>query len=257
MIPLERRKKLMEALREKGTVKTEEMAALLGVSEMTVRRDLAYCQRAGLLERCYGGAAASRGTIDEIAYEQKMATGMDVKKMLAKLAASLVRPGMTVYLDAGTTTFCLAQELRAIAPLTVITNDLKIALSLSEAQAEVVVLGGTVQKRTGSMLGLETVAQLRQLRASIAFVGAASIDENLYTLTPTNNKVSLKRSIHEIAQACYLITDASKFQNSSLHVINHLSVFDGIITDAEFTESEKRLLGKKTRLLTVNKQKET
>lgn len=250
MMPLERRNKLMEVLREKVTVKTEELAALLNVSEMTIRRDLAYCQRAGLLERCFGGATASKRTISEIAYDQKMSTGIDVKRMLAKLAAPLVQPGMTVYLDAGTTTFCIAQELKNISPLTFITNDLKIALSLLETQAEVVVLGGTVQKHTGSMLGRETVEQLKNLRASIAFVGAASIDSGLYSLTPTSDKVALKREIHAIAQSCYLVADASKFHSSALHAINHLSSFDGIITDAQLTERDKKSLGKKTRLIT-------
>lgn len=253
MLPVDRRNKLMELLREQGTAKTEDLAAFLCVSEMTVRRDLEYCQRMGLLKRCHGGAVISRQTISEIAYDQKMATGIDTKRKLAKTAASLVKPGMTVYLDAGTTTFYIAEEIEQIEPLTIITNDLKIALRLLNTRAEIIVLGGTVQKRTGSMLGIETVAQLKHLRASIAFIGAASIDEHLYTLTPTNEKVTLKRSIHEIAQACYLVTDASKFQSTSLHVINHLSVFDGIITDAELTEHEKRMLGKKTSLIIVNK----
>lgn len=254
MLPVERRNRLVEALKEQGTAKTEDLAALLGVSEMTVRRDLEYCQRMGLLMRCHGGAIIGRPTISEIAYDQKMTTGIQTKRKLARIAASLVKPGMTVYLDAGTTTYCIAEELAQFDPLTIITNDLKIALRLLDARAEVVVLGGTVQKRTGSMLGGDTLAQMSQLRASIAFIGAASIDGGLHALTPTGEKVALKRGIHRIAQACYLVTDASKFQSGALHVINHLSDFDGIITDAELTEREKRMLGKRTRLMTVSNE---
>lgn len=252
MLPIERRNKLMQVLREKGAAKTEELASLLQVSEMTVRRDLAYCEKIGLLQRCHGGAKINRQTILEVAYEQKMTSGIDIKRKIAKAAAALVRPGMTVYLDAGTTTFCIAEELAQLDPLTVITNDLKIALRLLDAPAELIVLGGSVQKRTGSMLGSETIRQLRELRASIAFIGAASIDGQLYTLTPTGEKVALKRSIHSIAQTCYLVSDASKFQKSSLHVIDHLSDFDGIITNAVFSEQEKKMLGKKNRLLSVS-----
>ena len=250
MLPVERHNKIINLLRERTTATTEEIAAMLGVSEMTVRRDLEICQNMGLLRRCHGGATISRQTVSEIAYDQKLNTGMQAKRALAKLAAKLVKPNMTVYLDAGTTTFCIAEELAAM-DLTIITNDLKIAMRLLDSSAEIVVLGGTVQKRTGSMLGGDTVDQLRRLRASIAFVGAASIDDRLFTLTPTQEKVALKREINAMADKCYLVTDAVKFQGTALHEINHISQFDGIITDALLTAREKRLLGKKTRLITL------
>ena len=113
-----------------------------------------------------------------------------------------------------------------------------------------VVLGGRVQKRTGSMIGGTTLEQMAGLRATVAFVGAASIDERLTAMTPTQEKVLLKRSIRSIAQKSYLITDASKFHSTALYCVDHLMDYDGVITDAVFTESERRLLGKRTRLIT-------
>ena len=78
----------------------------------------------------------------------------------------------------------------------------------------------------------------------------ASIDESLTAMTPTQEKVLLKRSIRSIAQKSYLITDASKFHSAALYCVDHLMDYDGVITDAVFTESERRLLGKRTRLIT-------
>ena len=246
MLPLERRERLVALLQERKTATTEELAAELDVSIMTVRRDLELCQREGRIQRCHGGAIISQKTVLEAPYDQKMTTGRERKKVLAKLAAKLVEPGMTVYLDAGTTTYSLA----AMEKLTIITNDLKIALRMLSSPAEVVVLGGKVQKRTGSMIGDTALEQMSELRATIAFVGAASIDEKLAALTPTQDKVALKRSIRSIAQKSYLIADASKFHSSALYCVDHLMDYDGVITDAIFTESERRLLGKKTRLIT-------
>ena len=143
----------------------------------------------------------------------------------------------------------MAEELADIPDLTVITNDLKIALRLLPTQVETVVLGGRVQKRTGSMLGGITLEQLGKLRAATAFVGSAAINERLETLTPTQDKVFLKQAIHSIAQSCYLIADASKFHSFAPYVIDSLSAYDGVITDAALTEAERRLLGKRTRLI--------
>ncbi|MGM9521361.1 MAG: DeoR/GlpR family DNA-binding transcription regulator [Oscillospiraceae bacterium] len=249
MLPVERRSKLLALLQERKTATTEELARLLDVSEMTVRRDLEQCQREGKLQRCHGGATINMRNVVEAAYEQKLGASIEVKRRLAKRAAQFVSPGMTVYLDAGTTTYCLAEELVDIEELTVITNDLKIAQRLLPTPVEVVVLGGRLQKRTGSMLGGETVRQMKGLRATVAFTGAASIDEHFMTYTPTQEKVFLKQEIHRIARTRYLITDASKFHSFALYCVDSLSDYDGVITDAVFSESEKRLLGKKTRLI--------
>lgn len=249
MLPLEREERILELLETQKSATTEELARLLGVSEMTIRRDLERCQREGKLQRCHGGATLVHKTVLEVDYGQKMAESLEIKRALAKAAASLVKPGMTVYLDAGTTTYCLAQEIMNIPGLTVITNDLKIALLLQDSPVEVVTLGGKLQKRTGSLLGEATQSQLKQLRATIAFVGAASIDDNMETLTPTEEKVLLKQTIRRISQYCYLIADASKFHSFALYSIAPLSTFDGIITDAVFDETQQLLIGKKTLLI--------
>lgn len=249
MLPAERRNQIVALLREKKTVTTEELARLLNVSEMTVRRDLAQCQQEGLLQRCHGGATIGMTNVVEAAYDRKLERDMEVKRQLAETAAGLISPGMTVYLDAGTTTYCLAEALSGMEGITVITNDLKIALRLLHTPVEVVVLGGYVQKRTGSMLGGETIRQMKSMRASVAFAGAASIDGQLMTYTPTQEKVLLKREIHNIAQKCYLIADASKFHSIALYQVDALSEYDGVITNAVLLESELRLLGKKTKLI--------
>ena len=86
MLPLERRERLVALLQERKTATTEELAAELDVSIMTVRRDLELCQREGRIQRCHGGAIISQKTVLEAPYDQKMTTGRERKKVLAKLA---------------------------------------------------------------------------------------------------------------------------------------------------------------------------
>lgn len=251
MLPVERQNQLIALLRERETATTEELARLLKVSVMTVRRDLEQCQREGRLRRCHGGATIQTRNVLEAAYDLKLGQSIEVKRRLAKKAAELVLPGMTVYLDAGTTTYCLAELLGDLPDITVITNDLKIATRLLPTQAEVVLLGGQLQKSTGSMLGAETIRQMQGLHAAIAFLGAASIDEQLVTCTPTEDKVLLKRQIHRIAHAAYLLADASKFHSCALYQVDPVSRYTGLITDAQLTESERRRLGKACRLMVI------
>ncbi len=250
MLPVDRREKLLTLLQERRTASTEELALALGVSAMTVRRDLILFQKEGKIQRCHGGAVLTQKNVQEAPYDLKMTASKEQKQILAKLAAKMVAPGSTVYLDAGTTTYLLAEEVTKIKDLTVITNDLKISLLLLSSQVDVILLGGKVQKKTGSMIGSSTLEQMSSLRASIAFVGTASIDDSFANLTPTQDKVALKRSIRDIAQKTYLIADASKFHSSALYFVDRLSDYDGVITDAIFTENEMRMLGKKTQLIT-------
>ncbi len=251
MLPVERQNRLIALLRERETATTEELARLLKVSVMTVRRDLEQCQREGRLQRCHGGATIQARNVLEAAYDMKLGQSMEVKRRMAQKAVGFVLPGMTVYLDAGTSTYCLAELLPNLPDLTVITNDLKIATRLLPTPVKVVLLGGQLQKSTGSMLGAETIRQMQGLHAAIAFLGAASIDDQMITCTPTEEKVQLKRQIHRIAHASYLLADASKFHSYALYQVDAVSQYTGLITDAPLTEGERRLLGKSCKLYTV------
>lgn len=245
MLPLERIDKIMEILNEQGSVTIEKLAQTMDVSEMTIRRDLEKCKRLGTVHRCHGGAVLKNELVSEMSYEEKAGENRQIKHQLATCCVSLVAPHSTIYLDAGTTTHAIAEHICHIPGLTVVTNDLNIASFLTKTQVEIIVLGGTVQSSTCSMQGSVTRHFLDDIRISIAFLGAMSINDDFDTLTPTLEKAFLKRQVVASANESYLVADSSKFHRQALYRINSLADYTAVITDAQFGEEEKRVIKEK------------
>lgn len=245
MLAEERAAKILESINELGAVRVESLARELGVSEMTVRRDLKKCENSGALQRCHGGAVVKTATLHEAGYEEKHAVNHAAKLGIARCCAGLVTPGSAVYLDAGTTTYEIAQLLAGMQGLTIITNDLFIAVSLLKSDVQLIVPGGEVQKSTGSMLGHIAEQGLENLRVDFAFFGAMCIDENFSIFTPTIEKAFLKRMVARNANKSYLAVDASKFGRRAIILQSGLQDYTGVVTDRVFTPSEQKQLREK------------
>lgn len=241
MLPEERRKLLLEQLNENGSVTIPELARHFGVSEMTIRRDLDKCRRLGHLERCRGGAILRGDNVGEEDYSKKMSANLEAKRRIAAYCAGLVREGMQIYLDAGTTTYYIAQELLSVPRITFLTSDLKTALFLSRNKREVIMLGGRIQNSTGSAVGALTLEMASRFFVDIAFLGTACINENFEVFTPTIDKAFMKRAILQNAKECFLTADSTKFHRGALVRINSLEDYTAVVTDRPFTEEEKRL----------------
>ncbi len=241
MFAEERRTRIINIIRETGTVQVEQLAKELDVSLMTIRRDLEKLRQEGIIERCHGGAILKR----------EVALQMEEKEKIADKCAQYVKRGNTVFLDAGTTTYEIAKRIRDIPSITVITNDLEIAMLLMESDVNLLVCGGNVQKSTGSMLGDFANQMVEELRTEIAFIGAASIDDEYNVLTPTSKKAALKRLICKYANRSYLAVDHTKFGKEALIKVNHLSDYSGVITDKVFGEEDDILKQKKINIIQV------
>ncbi|HEX3357990.1 MAG TPA: DeoR/GlpR family DNA-binding transcription regulator, partial [Tepidisphaeraceae bacterium] len=156
LIP-ERQSRLKELLGRRGMADLDTIAAELGVSQSTVRRDVEMLQQAGLVERTHGGVVwigeKTAGGTRPYAFDQRMSYHVDVKRQIAKAAKKLVQPGQTVLIDGGTTTFYFAQELLGIT-LQLVTNSLPIAnLFLNDENVELILTGGLMYPRYGVLLG--------------------------------------------------------------------------------------------------------
>lgn len=245
MLPEERIAKILEIVSAQGSATVEQLAEVLEVSEMTVRRDLKKCKGLSSLRRCHGGAILRSELVGEVSYDQKVTENHAAKSRLAACCLSLVRSGSAVYLDAGTTTFCIAEQIRRVPDLTVVTNDLKIALYLAQHMVKTVLLGGEVQSSTCSVLGGMTLSLLRDIHLSTAFIGTTSINERFDTMTPTLEKVFLKRQMLASTEESYLVADSSKFHRQAQYRINNLAEYTAVVTNAAFSENEERLLRQK------------
>lgn len=227
MLPVERRRHILRAVRSRPA-QVGELAQALGVSEMTVRRDLRDLERAGKLTRVHGGAVsvASEPPFAEIAVERP-----EQKDRIGAAAAALVEDGQTVMLDIGTTTLQLARHLRG-RELTVITSNLAAYEELlPEASIELVLLGGVVRRNYRSLVGVLAEDALRQLRADVAFLGASGVGEDLEVMDTTMVEVPIKRAMMAAALRSVLLVDSAKFAMRG--VVRYCSALelDAVVTD--------------------------
>ena len=242
MIQAERIAVIQELLNENGFVSVDDLVSRLNVSPMTVRRDLDVCHKAGLLVRCHGGASLKEKSITEIPYQDKSKLNIEEKERIAKAAASLVSENDSIYLDAGTTCLQIARNIIHISGIKVATNDLEIALYLTNNNVEVFVPGGVIQKSSKSILGESVTETVRDMSFSIAFIGTACINNEWEVMTPTMDKVYLKQIITNRSSSCYLVADSSKFHKQAMYKINSLNDYTSVITTYEFTTSEETIV---------------
>lgn len=248
MLAAERHLKIIEIIGRNGSVQVEELAKALDVSLMTIRRDLEKLKLEGRIDRCHGGAIIKR----EVPYTKKRIMEPEEKHRIAEECAELVKKGNIVYLDAGTTTYEVANAIKEVPNLTVITNDIEIARLLLDSAVNLIICGGSVQKTTGSMVGALANQIMENLRVDIAFIGAQSIDDRFNVLTPTMDKAVMKQTICKNSKEKYLVVDSSKFGRQALIKINHLSDYTAVITNKKFTqEEEKRIREMRITLISV------
>lgn len=245
MLSSERVEKILEHINEKGSVEVKKLSEEFHVSEITIRRDLNKLEEKGLLFRTHGGARRKKPLAQEIIYDEKKFENHDMKVKIAKKAMELIEDKMTILLDAGTTTFELAQLVTQsnLQELTVVTNDIKIAYHLHDC-IEVVMLGGYIVKQVGNTQGFLTRKALNSLYLDQVFLGTSAINEKLDLFTPSEEKVELKRLMIERCDTSVLLVDQSKFEEVGLYFITNGKDFDYIITDKSFDGDQSRLMEK-------------
>ena len=245
MLQGERLDIIMEKVREKKFISVEELAQLLGVSLMTIRRDFNLLCESGQLERCHGGARLVQHTISEIDYDIKKEQNNAEKKKLAQKAMEFIEENDTIYLDSGTTTGEVAKLLcRFNKHVSVVTNELNIATILLDSNVDLTILGGTVQKKTKSVIGLASEEFLKQYRFSKVFIGTTSVDYNFDVFSPTYEKAHMKQMLIKQSSQIYLMADSSKFYSQAMCFVASLSEFTGVITDKVFNETELENINK-------------
>jgi DeoR/GlpR family transcriptional regulator of sugar metabolism len=171
----ERRRLIVAAVDHDGKVLAAELAQRFQTSEDTIRRDLRDLDLAGKLRRVHGGAIRRAG--GEAAFDQRESTDLQRKALLAQAARTLLQPGDTVLIDAGSTNLALARQLDDGCAATIVTNSPHIALALGEfRQTRVILLGGTYSAQCGAVLGARTLADIEQLRPDLCIVGLCGLD---------------------------------------------------------------------------------
>lgn len=234
---------IREHLRRHQEINIGTLATKLGVSEMTIRRDLDVLERDGTVQRTHGGAILAERMSFEFEFHQRRLAMREEKLAIARRARGFVSDGQRIILDTGTTTLELAMLLRGFRNLTVITPSLAVASALQHAEGvEVILLGGSLRRGQPDLTGGLTEHMLELLTADLAFQGADAIDMdgNMY-----NNDVQLARAderMRKSADQVYILADHSKLGKRALVRLGHLRDVAGFITSNGLTaEQEKHL----------------
>jgi len=211
MIPAERRARIVEILKERGAVRVSSLSEDLGVSEMTIRRDLERLGSDGVLSRTHGGAILKRHMAQEPFYTESVTTHPEEKDRLAHAAAALIGPGDTVFLSSGTTA---ARVLRHVDPsleARVITENVGALAEAGGLQLEVMLLGGHYRPRSNTIEGPFAIEQVGRFHAAKMILGVDGCDLEEGMTTPTLGIASVERAM--IAQTrgdVVVLADSSK-----------------------------------------------
>ncbi|WP_324716564.1 DeoR/GlpR family DNA-binding transcription regulator [Carboxydochorda subterranea] len=234
VVPAERRRRIVEFLRANRSAKNEELAAALGVSVATVRRDLDFLATQGLVSRTHGGAVLPESsTAYERLYSEKRVLFQDEKRRIGQAAAAMVADGETIILDTGSTTFQVAHHLAGHKNLTIITNDLLIAAILEfDPTTQLVVTGGIRRSGFSVLIGPITEDLLRGVKVNKSFLSADAVDLTHGISNATFAEAATKRLIIEAARQVVLVVDHSKFGGMALAKVAGLERIHHIITDS-------------------------
>ena len=245
MLGSQRRARILEVVQEQGAARVSELVELLGVSDMTVRRDIERLDGEGLLERVHGGAvAATQRAADEPGFTAKSTLMTAEKRAIAQEAARTVQPGATIGLSAGTTTYELALALRDVPRLTVVTNSVPVAQLLHDSPdaGHVVVLTGGVRTPSDALVGPVAVNALQGLHVDRLFLGAHGIDERAGLTTPNLVEAETNRALVRSSRTVCVLADHTKIGIVGLSTFLDLSDVDTLITDSGIGERARRVL---------------
>ncbi|MEU2611016.1 DeoR/GlpR family DNA-binding transcription regulator [Micromonospora sp. NPDC007271] len=227
-----RRTEIMAALRRAGFLSVVDLSAQLGVSQMTVRRDLRQLAESNEVLLVHGGVSLPPGGVAGPGYATRAQSHAEAKLAIGRTAAGLVRPGDTIGIDSGTTAAEVAHALPAEFDGCVVTHSVPVlAHMLSRPRARVIGIGGELLHDNQAMVGFAALDLTRRLRIRTLFLGASAVDERgIYVRSEI--ELSAKHALMEIADEIVLVVDASKLTSTAPVQVSELDRIDTLVVDA-------------------------
>jgi DeoR/GlpR family transcriptional regulator of sugar metabolism len=232
MIPAERRARIVELVKQRQAVRVSSLSEDLGVSGMTIRRDLERLELEGVLVRTHGGAVLKRRLVEESLYVERETTRSEEKRRIAVAAAGLIQPDETVFLSSGTTA---AQVLRHVDPsleARVITHNVGAVQEAQGLRLEVVLVGGVYRPRSNAVSGPLALEHITRFHASRMILGVDGFDLEEGLTTPTVGMAGVERAmINQTRGDIIVLADGSKIGVVADVVICGLDQVDAVMVD--------------------------
>jgi DeoR family glycerol-3-phosphate regulon repressor len=222
---------ILEIARREGRVEVESLATHFDVTPQTIRKDLNDLCDLEKLQRVHGGAVFPSSTVN-VAWRARREIAASGKEAIGKAAAAIIPDGASIFVNIGTTTEQVAQALLRHENLMVITNNLNVAMILSEAPGvELVLAGGMVRKSDRGIVGAAAIDLIRQFKVDYCVIGASAIDEEGALLDFDYREVRVAQAILQQSRRRILVADATKFARRAPVQIGSMRDIDIFVTD--------------------------
>ncbi len=230
----DRRNKIAQMVAQNQTVKNAELMELFDISIETVRRDLAYLEQQGVLERVYGGAVKKTFLNAEPTFQDRETSHHAEKWAIAREAEKLIQSNDTVFFDLGTTVQYLAQQL-GDKKIMAFTNALRTAIVLSEQKQDVIIPGGRLRPQELAISGPMAQSNMTQFNIDKAVIGVAGITEDGITDFKIE-EAALRSQVIRNARQVIVLADHSKFGTRTAFKVCDIRDIDILVTDSQTPE---------------------
>jgi DeoR/GlpR family transcriptional regulator of sugar metabolism len=238
LLAVDRRHRILERVAEQQTIHIAELATELGVSEMTIRRDITKLERDGFLRRTYGGATAHITRSMELLFNARALQNAGAKRLIGMAAAQSLQAPRTVFVGIGSTTEQFAMFLPQREDLTVVTGSITVASLLGTRKGRVVVLGGSVLTNELACVGPVASATVRRYRAELAVLGAAGLSAREGITELDDEAAEIHRLMIEQSASVMVLADGSKLGAAAMAAVAPARQIDVLITDSSAPRRE-------------------
>lgn len=223
VVPAERRRMILELLRERGSISVGTVEERFDVSSMTARRDLALLAESGYARRTHGGAILPELAGHEDSFQSRLEQDTAVKSRLAKAVAETVTPSETIFVDSSSSAYFVVREILELGtPLTILTNSLPVMTLVGGADApqiDLIGIGGTFRKLTRSFVGAETVRMIDRYFVDRIVFSVKGVEKEGLLTDPDPLEAEVKRAMITRARSVVLVAQSQKFNERGLNVV--------------------------------------
>jgi len=240
---VDRRNEIIKSLAANGKVRDDKLSKYFNVSTVTIRNDLDYLEKKKLVHRAYGGALSRESVSGDSPLAEKQKKYIDEKRKIGVEAAKMIFEGDSIILDSGTTTQQIAKNIKRKKDIIVLTNAINIAMELASTEnITVMLLGGILRKKSYSVIGSEAESIIRNHYFDKFFLGIDGFDLETGITTPNSQEAQLNRIMVQKSKEIIIVTDSSKFGNSSFSFICSINDIDKVITDENIPDKYIEIL---------------